>query len=69
MQAVAPVLVELGLAVSDSIIKSYGGSIEVESQLGKGTTFCIFLPTYPPSMVGDSGQEEANSSGRKEQHV
>ncbi|MEE9146529.1 MAG: ATP-binding protein [Candidatus Tectomicrobia bacterium] len=59
----------LGLAVSDSIIKSYGGSIEVESQLGKGTTFCIFLPTYPPSMVGDSGQEEANSSGRKEQHV
>ena len=32
----------LGLAVSYSIIKGYGGSIDVESQVGEGTTFRVF---------------------------
>jgi len=34
----------LGLSVSFSIIKNLGGSISVESELGKGTTFTIELP-------------------------
>jgi signal transduction histidine kinase len=51
----------LGLAVSYSIIKGYGGSIEVESQVGEGTTFCVFLPEYPPIMVGDVAQREATT--------
>lgn len=34
----------LGLFVSYGIIKNLGGSIEVESQKGKGTTFTIILP-------------------------
>jgi signal transduction histidine kinase len=37
----------LGLSVSASIIKRYGGTIEVESALGQGTTFQIFLPEDP----------------------
>ena len=35
----------LGLAVSKRIIEAHGGSIEVESEIGKGTTFTIKLPT------------------------
>ena len=35
----------LGLAVSRSLAESNGGSIEVESQEGKGSTFTVILPT------------------------
>jgi heavy metal sensor kinase len=34
----------LGLAIAGSIAKLHGGTIEVESQVGKGTTFHIVLP-------------------------
>lgn len=34
----------LGLAVSYSIIKKHYGYINAKSELGKGTTFCIYLP-------------------------
>ncbi len=37
----------LGLATSYSIIKKHGGIIKVESQVGVGTTFHIYLPAYP----------------------
>ena len=34
----------LGLSVSRGIIEQHGGRIEVESEVGKGTTFTVFLP-------------------------
>jgi signal transduction histidine kinase len=34
----------LGLAVVERVVKAHGGSISVESQLGKGTTFFVDLP-------------------------
>lgn len=34
----------IGLAVSQQIVDAHGGSITVESELGKGTTFGISLP-------------------------
>ena len=34
----------LGLSISYRIIKEHKGDIEVDSQLGKGTTFSINLP-------------------------
>ncbi len=34
----------LGLATSYAVIKKHGGRIEVESRMGKGTTFHVYLP-------------------------
>ncbi|MGA6926247.1 MAG: transporter substrate-binding domain-containing protein [Desulfosarcina sp.] len=34
----------MGLAVSHGIVKGFGGAITVDSQVGHGTTFTIFLP-------------------------
>ncbi|MCB0379553.1 MAG: HAMP domain-containing protein, partial [Bdellovibrionales bacterium] len=36
----------LGLSISYGIIKSHGGSINVRSEVGLGTTFTIELPVY-----------------------
>jgi two-component system NtrC family sensor kinase len=36
--------VGLGLAVSYGIIQAHGGDIEVQSNVGEGTTFVISLP-------------------------
>ena len=38
----------LGLAVCDGLVRTYGGRIEVESVLGRGTTFHVFLPPATP---------------------
>lgn len=38
----------LGLSVSYNIIAKHNGRIEVESELGKGTTFRIWLPVVQP---------------------
>ena len=34
----------LGLSISDDIVREHGGWIEVESSIGRGTTFHVFLP-------------------------
>lgn len=34
----------LGLAIANSIVKNHGGHIEVQSVVGQGTTFVIWLP-------------------------
>ena len=39
----------LGLSVSYGIINNHGGTIEVHSEVGHGTSFSIRLPISPPS--------------------
>ena len=34
----------LGLAIVDSIVREYGGSIDVDTKLGEGTTFKVSIP-------------------------
>ena len=36
----------LGLAVSQKLAEANGGRIEVQSELGKGSTFTVYLPVY-----------------------
>lgn len=38
----------LGLAIVKSIVKRNGGTIQVESEIGRGTTFTVDLPSSPP---------------------
>jgi two-component system NtrC family sensor kinase len=39
----------LGLSISYQIVKDHGGSINVDTLVGKGTKFTVWLPLKPPS--------------------
>ena len=41
----------LGLAIVHGLVQQFGGTISVESQLGRGTTFTITLPVVPDGAV------------------
>ena len=44
----------LGLSVSHGIVEAHGGLIEVQSKVGEGSTFSVFLPLTPPSAGAES---------------
>ncbi len=46
----------LGLSVSHGIIRAHGGLIEVESAVGEGSTFRIYLPLKPPPGEAESSR-------------
>ncbi|MCX7975106.1 MAG: ATP-binding protein, partial [Candidatus Aminicenantes bacterium] len=50
----------LGLAISYSIIQKHQGSIEVESQVGQGSTFTIILPLRR-EMTDDGKSSNSNN--------
>lgn len=56
----------LGLSVVQGLVKSHGGHIACESELGKGATFCIFLPTIDfeePASVSEDEPEPIAAEG------
>lgn len=56
----------LGLAVAYSIVRRHGGTITVESTLGKGTTFHVYLPATDkrPSAPPQRADESLSGQGR-----
>jgi two-component system, NtrC family, sensor kinase len=47
----------LGLSITYSTIKGLGGDISVQSTMGKGTQFTIFLPFSPPDSAQENREE------------
>ncbi|HEU0034427.1 MAG TPA: ATP-binding protein [Kofleriaceae bacterium] len=52
----------LGLAISHRIVNQHGGTIEVRSTLGQGSTFSVFLPAAEPVPAGKV--EDITETGR-----
>jgi two-component system NtrC family sensor kinase len=55
----------LGLSVSHGIIEAHGGAIEVESKVGEGTTFRVYLPLIPPAEAGKGGSARGEAEPGK----
>ncbi|WP_078707556.1 cell cycle histidine kinase CckA [Consotaella salsifontis] len=55
----------LGLSMVYGIIKQSGGFIFVDSRMGEGTTFRIFLPRHIPSAIEAPRAEGAAANGTK----
>jgi two-component system NtrC family sensor kinase len=59
--------VGLGLAISQSILERHNGTIEVQSEVGRGTTFTLTLPCEADSsvaMASSNSEIAAVASGR-----
>ena len=55
----------LGLATVYGIVQQTGGHLDVQSELGKGTTFRIFLPAADADMVQEAAPVKAAAPVRK----
>jgi CheY-like chemotaxis protein len=53
----------LGLSVTYSIIKRHSGHIEVESMLGEGTTFSIYLPASEDKILREKEDKTISLEG------
>ncbi|MEQ1796294.1 MAG: two-component regulator propeller domain-containing protein [Lacibacter sp.] len=64
----------IGLSITKEFVKMHGGTIELESELGKGSTFTLLLPFTESTLNQNSTVHSAEStpnetSGNKEENV
>ncbi len=59
----------LGLATAYSIIKSHGGFIDVESELGKGSRFYIYIPASEKRVLQRKSEREKRAEARSRARV
>ena len=55
----------LGLAMVQGIVESYGGKITVDSRLGKGATFILYLPVTKKRSGRDANVQEQVPAGKE----
>jgi len=55
----------IGLSVVNRIIKRFGGHVTVESAVGVGTTFYVYLPAVPSTAKVNNQEKRGKSNGRE----
>ena len=55
----------MGLAIIYGIAKEYGGTITVDSKLGQGTTFHVYLPQSKGETISGAVEEAAIQTGKE----
>jgi CheY-like chemotaxis protein len=56
----------LGLALVESIAKDHGGAVEVQTKVGAGTLFKVYLPAAPESVAEEQRREVQTPRGKGE---